>query len=33
VQLARPTHTNLQDFSQCTQAIKPVIMQLACVSP
>jgi hypothetical protein len=27
--LAPPTHTNPQDLSQCTQAIKPLIMQLA----
>ncbi len=31
--LAHPTHTNPQDLSQCTQAIEPLIMQLACVGP
>jgi hypothetical protein len=31
--LALPTHTNPQDLSQCTQAIKPLIMQFAWVGP
>jgi len=30
--LAPQTHIHLQDLSQCTQAIKPLIMQLACVA-
>jgi len=31
--LAPSTHTNPQDLSQCTQAIKPLIIQLAWVGP
>ncbi len=31
--LAPPTHTNPQDLSQCTQAIKPLMMQFAWVGP
>jgi hypothetical protein len=31
--LAPRIHTNPQDLSQCTQAIRPLIMQLACVGP
>jgi len=31
--LAPPTNTKPQDLSQCTQAIKPLIMQLTCVGP
>jgi hypothetical protein len=31
--LAPPIHTNPQDLSQCIQAIRPLIMQLACVGP
>jgi len=31
--LAPPTNTKPQDLSQCTQAIKLLIMQLTCVGP
>ncbi len=31
--LTPATHTNLQDLSQCTQAIKPLMMQFAWVGP
>ncbi len=31
--LPPPTNTKPQDICQCTQAIKPLIMQLTCVGP